>query len=101
MHNGGIAEFPKIKRKLQAVLSDELFDVVQGNTGMSKSFPGARTPSLTGVRFGVGFCAILVEGAEHLSIETPPAYLKTIASRSECQNIHSEYLKERNGGCNS
>lgn len=33
MHNGGIAEFPKIKRKLQARLSDEVFDVVQGNTG--------------------------------------------------------------------
>lgn len=34
MHNGGIAEFPKIKRKLQASLSDELFDVVLGNTGI-------------------------------------------------------------------
>lgn len=33
MHNGGIADFPSIKRKLQAVLSDDVFDVVQGNTG--------------------------------------------------------------------
>jgi glutamine amidotransferase len=35
MHNGGIADFPLIKRKLQAVLSDEIFNVVQGNTGRS------------------------------------------------------------------
>lgn len=35
MHNGGIAEFDKIKRKLQANLSDELFLVPQGNTGKS------------------------------------------------------------------
>jgi glutamine amidotransferase len=33
MHNGGISDFQKIKRKLQAGLSDELFDVVNGNTG--------------------------------------------------------------------
>ena len=33
MHNGGIAEFPKIKRKLQARLPDELFNFVTGNTG--------------------------------------------------------------------
>ena len=34
MHNGGIAEFPKIKRKLQMALPDELFNMVTGNTGM-------------------------------------------------------------------
>jgi len=34
MHNGGISEFPLVKRKLQAVLSDEIFHVVQGNTGV-------------------------------------------------------------------
>ena len=33
MHNGGIAYFDKIKRKLQSCLSDELFLVPQGNTG--------------------------------------------------------------------
>ena len=33
MHNGEIAEFSKIKRKLQAGLSDEIFDSVKGNTG--------------------------------------------------------------------
>lgn len=33
MHNGGIAEFHKIKRQLQAQLSDELFNTVNGNTG--------------------------------------------------------------------
>jgi hypothetical protein len=34
MHNGGIADFPKIKRKLQGQLTDEVFNVVQGNTGI-------------------------------------------------------------------
>lgn len=33
MHNGEIAEFSKIKRKLQTALSDEIFDSVKGNTG--------------------------------------------------------------------
>lgn len=33
MHNGGIADFHLIKRRLQAELSDEIFNVVQGNTG--------------------------------------------------------------------
>ncbi|KAF9513254.1 hypothetical protein BS47DRAFT_1344497 [Hydnum rufescens UP504] len=38
MHNGGIAEFDKIKRKLQASLSDELFLVPQGNTDSEWAF---------------------------------------------------------------
>jgi len=33
MHNGEIAGFSKIKRKLQTVLSDEIFNSVKGNTG--------------------------------------------------------------------
>jgi len=33
MHNGGIADFPLIKRRLQNRLPDTAFDVVQGNTG--------------------------------------------------------------------
>jgi len=33
MHNGGIAQFQLIKRKLQARLPDDIFAVVQGNTG--------------------------------------------------------------------
>lgn len=37
MHNGGIAEFEKIKRKLQVSLSDELFLLPQGNTGESRN----------------------------------------------------------------
>ncbi|KZW01993.1 N-terminal nucleophile aminohydrolase [Exidia glandulosa HHB12029] len=38
MHNGGIAEFQKIKRKLQARLPDDIFAVVQGNTDSEWSF---------------------------------------------------------------
>jgi len=34
MHNGGIAVFPRVKRRLQQDLPDVAFDMVQGNTGM-------------------------------------------------------------------
>ena len=33
MHNGGIADFQRIKRKLQSGLSDVAFNMVNGNTG--------------------------------------------------------------------
>ncbi|ORE04963.1 N-terminal nucleophile aminohydrolase [Rhizopus microsporus var. microsporus] len=38
MHNGGIAQFDKIKRKLQNSLSEELFLFVQGNTDSEWAF---------------------------------------------------------------
>lgn len=38
MHNGHIAEFHKIKRKLQSLLSEELFLFVQGNTDSEWAF---------------------------------------------------------------
>ncbi|KAF8339074.1 N-terminal nucleophile aminohydrolase [Cantharellus anzutake] len=38
MHNGGIAEFEKIKRTLQASLTDEIFLVPQGNTDSEWAF---------------------------------------------------------------
>ncbi|EGN92925.1 hypothetical protein SERLA73DRAFT_190285 [Serpula lacrymans var. lacrymans S7.3] len=38
MHNGGIADFPSIKRRLQRDLSDEIFEVVQGNTDSEWAF---------------------------------------------------------------
>jgi glutamine amidotransferase len=38
MHNGGIAEFDKIKRKLQNCLSEDLFLFVQGNTDSEWAF---------------------------------------------------------------
>lgn len=38
MHNGGIADFHLIKRKLQSALSDELFSVPQGNTDSEWAF---------------------------------------------------------------
>jgi glutamine amidotransferase len=33
MHNGGIADFHLLKRRLQSDLSDDIYNVVQGNTG--------------------------------------------------------------------
>jgi predicted glutamine amidotransferase len=38
MHNGGIAEFTKIKRTLQQALPDNIFEVVQGNTDSEWAF---------------------------------------------------------------
>ncbi|KAI0756909.1 N-terminal nucleophile aminohydrolase [Daedaleopsis nitida] len=38
MHNGGIADFHKIKRKLQSSLPDELFNMVNGNTDSQWAF---------------------------------------------------------------
>lgn len=34
MHNGGIAEFSRIKRRLQSYLPDPIFEMVTGNTGV-------------------------------------------------------------------
>ncbi|KAF9787175.1 N-terminal nucleophile aminohydrolase [Thelephora terrestris] len=38
MHNGEVAEFAKIKRRLQASISDEIFDSVKGNTDSEWAF---------------------------------------------------------------
>jgi len=38
MHNGNIEEFPKIKRRLQALVPDEVFNAVKGNTDTEWSF---------------------------------------------------------------
>jgi predicted glutamine amidotransferase len=38
MHNGNIEAFSKIKRRLQQQLSDEIFNVVKGNTDSEWSF---------------------------------------------------------------
>ena len=69
MHNGGIADFPLIKRKLQAVLSDEVFNVVQGNTGdFLLQWVGAMC--LIGnhrfERFRMGIRIISLQGASNL-----------------------------------
>ncbi|CCL99030.1 uncharacterized protein FIBRA_01039 [Fibroporia radiculosa] len=50
MHNGGIAEFPKIKRQLQSQLSDELFNTIRN--GLSpysylRHLPDAHANSFT------------------------------------------------------
>jgi glutamine amidotransferase len=38
MHNGGIAQFPKIKRRLRESLSDELYNWIQGTTDSEHAF---------------------------------------------------------------
>jgi len=38
MHNGGIAEFSKVKRRLQQSLPDDIFNVPQGNTDSEWAF---------------------------------------------------------------
>ncbi|KAH0838270.1 nucleophile aminohydrolase [Lanmaoa asiatica] len=50
MHNGGIADFHLVKRRLQAELSDEIFNVVQGNTDVAPicfQLPDAKAKSFT------------------------------------------------------
>ena len=84
MHNGGIADFPLIKRKLQVNLSDEVFNVVQGNTGEDFGFEWICILWLCcSDRFWMGICSLLVEGRpnfilckmlvhnDHLSFRTP------------------------------
>ena len=38
MHNGGIAEFARIKRRLQSTLPDEIYNVPKGNTDSEWAF---------------------------------------------------------------
>lgn len=38
MHNGGIAQFPRIKRRLRESLSDELYDWIQGTSDSEHAF---------------------------------------------------------------
>ncbi len=38
MHNGGVAQFPKIKRRLRQSLSDELYNFIQGTTDSEHAF---------------------------------------------------------------
>lgn len=37
MHNGGIADFQKIKRRLQSYVPDDIFNMVNGNTGLCRT----------------------------------------------------------------
>mmetsp|Transcript_19633 Transcript_19633/g.59436 ORF Transcript_19633/g.59436 Transcript_19633/m.59436 type:complete len:484 (-) Transcript_19633:296-1747(-) len=37
-HNGGVTDFPKMKRRIQASLSDEAFNMIQGNTDSEHVF---------------------------------------------------------------
>ena len=67
MHNGGIADFHLIKRRLQAELLDEIFNIVQGNTGRILPEWEWETCLLSKYRFGVGVCVVSLQG-EYVSI---------------------------------
>lgn len=62
MHNGGIADFYKIKRKLQSSLPDELFNMVNGNTGRSCDHLGYYVHRLKLDRFAMGIRPLALEG---------------------------------------
>jgi len=63
MHNGGIADFHLVKRRLQAGLSDEIFNIVQGNTGRIFSLGWeCEVHLLSKCRFGVGIRIVSVQG---------------------------------------
>lgn len=61
MHNGGIADFHKIKRKLQTSVRDEVFDWVTGNTGRPSQYHVGGA-DLMPPRFPMGVCSVSVEG---------------------------------------
>ena len=61
MHNGGIAEFDKLKRRLQADLSDAVFLTVQGNTGVFTPSPCSLSHYLSLLRLGMGIRIVLVQ----------------------------------------
>lgn len=68
MHNGGIAEFATIKRRLQRDLPDVAFDMVQGNTGMAGA--ALRDHFLTllpSIRLRMVFCIVPCTGKCHSS----------------------------------
>jgi hypothetical protein len=58
MHNGEIAAFKMIKRQLHAVLSDEIFHSVKGNTGAAYDVDGLFPPliALRQIRNGLLPC---------------------------------------------
>lgn len=68
MHNGEIAEFQLIKRNLQAGLSDEVFNVVQGNTGeFTLQYVEVLKPAnIIYDRFWMGICSIPLEGVSNV-----------------------------------
>ena len=61
MHNGEIAQFAVIKRKLQSVLPDEIFNIVQGNTGVSCPL-AEHYPAQQQHRLRMGIRAFFVKG---------------------------------------
>lgn len=61
MHNGGIADFHKIKRKLQMSVRDEVFDWVTGNTGRVCQYH-ITEGDLTPLRFPMGIRTVSIKG---------------------------------------
>ncbi|KAK0436646.1 N-terminal nucleophile aminohydrolase, partial [Desarmillaria tabescens] len=85
MHNGGIADFHLIKRKLQSQLPDLAFDMVQGNTGESypkfPPSPSSRSPLDSEWTFALFLSKLPDPNATTLSSQTlQKAMLDTIAS---------------------
>ena len=62
MHNGSVADFDVIKRKLQNDLPDIPFDTVKGNTGTSRLFRCFRNELTIATRFGMGIRGLPIEG---------------------------------------
>ncbi len=62
MHNGGIADFHLIKRKLQSQLPDVAFDMVQGNTGEFYPQLLSIIQVTRPLRLRVGLCTLPVKG---------------------------------------
>jgi glutamine amidotransferase len=97
MHNGGIADFPLIKRKLQAGLTDEVFNVVQGNTGdFLAQF--VKTIDLISYRcherFRMGLRTISVEGVSNFMIQPLSNSFNFQLPESSAKSFTSNTLKQ-------
>jgi len=77
MHNGSVEEFSMFKRRLQQQLSDEIFNVVNGNTDSEWSF-----------------ALFLSKVRMHISKEVMVRQSFT-AARSQCGVFLSSYAAER------
>lgn len=101
MHNGGIADFPKLKRRLQRDLPDVAFNMVQGNTGMTTIH--ALVNSLVNLDSDSEWCFALLlskvrEGAEILSLLSSHLVL---ASRPKRKFFHNRGTAKGNDGHDS
>lgn len=104
MHNGDIAHFSTMKRRLQADLPDVAFNMVQGNTGeLFISYYFLVFNSYYSLRLGMGICIVPVKGTtffSHQPIGRRFAHLNFSASKLQCTVFYIGNLEDGHVGYN-